>query len=514
MRHLRPLLKWSAVAFALGAALWLAILFWGQQVRQAFTHDDTLLYWIFLPMTVVVIGTFQQFFVRSKSTGFATVQQAPSANTPPNISQTAEKPITLPVLGAWCMTSAGLDSMHFWEALVEKRNRPTPDPVLVDDQGFPLLTGRVNRLDTTSSENSTIKTIPEEHTRMAPGSAEWRDAVMRTCALLESLVDHIQQNWPLVLPNASAQDLQEGSQNSRYALPPEGAIPPLSSPEKSLFLQVTLLLPVDFHPSEQQHLLACLSKKLAAFPFSDKEIRLDLVPAQNDGTILALADEFSRHADRNRYAEALLILACDSLLCASTIKSLQSENRLFTARTPDGVMPGEAAFGFLCANDRALQWAISPPLCHLAGIARTERDTSAKMPEKPSSACLTDTITHALKAAGITGSMIGTVACDADHRVIHALECMGTMMDVTPHLDVIRHRLAVNEAYGYLGTASVPGALIAAIMQTRDAEHPVLLFNVSHEVDRVAAVLISADRTATCPPSYIQADNGLRDNLS
>jgi hypothetical protein len=66
------------------------------------------------------------------------------------------------------------------------------------------------------------------------------------------------------------------------------------------------------------------------------------------------------------------------------------------------------------------------------------------------------------------------------------------MMEQVPHLDAIQNRLAPNEACGHIGTASVMGALVAAIAHAKNASQPVLLFNVSHSTDRAAALVLPA----------------------
>jgi hypothetical protein len=201
-------------------------------------------------------------------------------------------------------------------------------------------------------------------------------------------------------------------------------------------------------------------------------------------------DQFSTDACRDNRAQALLLLACDSALCDTIAQDWQANGRLFNPRCPNGLMMGEAAFAVLCANDKALNAAAIDPACRFTRLSRAHRDTSADTQSKPSYACLANVVKEALLAANLSGESIGAVACDADHRTNRTLECMGAMMDQTPHLDAIRNRLAAAEACGHIGAASVAGALVAAIMQSKNSGYPVLLFNVSHVTDRAAALLI------------------------
>jgi hypothetical protein len=158
-------------------------------------------------------------------------------------------------------------------------------------------------------------------------------------------------------------------------------------------------------------------------------------------------------------------------------------------------MMGEAAFGVLCVNHKALQTGSLEAQCQLTRVSLDKREVSADQPGKPSYACLTATVNDALATADLPGEKIGTVACDADHRTNRTLECIGAMMNATPQLDAVENRLAINEACGHLGAASVLGALVAAITQAKNASQPTLLFNVSHIFDRAAAVLLPIEDT-------------------
>jgi hypothetical protein len=236
-----------------------------------------------------------------------------------------------------------------------------------------------------------------------------------------------------------------------------------------------------------------LFEKVTALQIPVDHVHIEVLTASDDSTVLAVMDKFNAQAHREDTTEALLLLASYSSLCNTVLEDWLSSGQLFSTHCPSGLMLGEAAFSILCVSNKALKFSAASPKCYLTRVSFGRRETSADLPGKPSYVCLTEIANQAVVSAGISGEKIGAVASDADHRTNRALECIGAMMNVTPQLDAVENRLATNEACGHTGAASVSGALVAGIMQADDASHPVLLFNVSHMVDRAAAILLPAN---------------------
>jgi hypothetical protein len=487
MSRFRTFAKWSLISIALVTAIWLGVVIWWQTTQRVVTVQDTLLYLGALPLAALIcIGLFQWRFLRRKrqkesSDNASAADSARGEPTSPN-----EQGIQLPILSAWAITGFAANPEEFMHALRDRQIRPLPDALLTDEQGFPLLTGRIADLDTAAIQEDLIRIAAERKVDDMPDAETWREAVLRTLALLGSLLDQVLADLPLSL------DMSADSQATRRvdALTLRGIAPLPSTPDQQLRLKIKLLLPAHFQPVEQQLALAYLLQRSIELPLSNEYVHLDIVQARDDATALVLIDQFSADSYRDNRAQALLLLACDSTLCDTVAHEWQANGRLFNSRCPNGLMPGEAAFAVFCANEKAVQAAAADPACRLTRLSRAQREVPADTPGKPSHGCLADVVKNALLAANLSGASIGTVACDADHRTNRTLECMGAMMDQTPHLDAIQNRLAAAEACGHIGAASVTGALVAAVMQSKDAAHPVLLFNVSHVTDRAAAVLI------------------------
>jgi hypothetical protein len=484
MSRFRTLVKWSLVSIVLVAMIWLTVIIRWQTTQRVVTVQDTLVYLGVLPLAVLIcIGLLQWRSFRRKNQNDTSNHKTSASATEGAVSKPA---VQLPILSAWAVTSFATNAEEFVQALRDRQVRPLPDASLTDDQGFPILTGRIADLDTAAIQEELIRMAAERKIENIPDAESWRAAFLRTLALLGGLLDQVLDDLPLCLDMPV--DVQANQEADALTL--RGAAPLPSTPDEQLRLKIKLLIPAHFHSVEQQLAIAYLLHRTAEMPLPNEHLHLDIVQANDDAAALALMDQFSTDACRDNRAQALLLLACDSALCDTIAQDWQANGRLFNPRCPNGLMMGEAAFAVLCANDKALNAAAIDPACRFTRLSRAHRDTSADTQSKPSYACLANLVKDALLAANLSGESIGAVACDADHRTNRTLECMGAMMDQTPHLDAIRNRLAAAEACGHIGAASVAGALVAAIMQSKNSGYPVLLFNVSHVTDRAAALLI------------------------
>jgi hypothetical protein len=385
------------------------------------------------------------------------------------------------VLGAWAVTAEG-EEQAFLEALKEKRRRPRPDPTLCDSYGFPVRTTRIEPLSLDQiDERLNLSTPSQENTAQMQESSI---ASMRTMALLLALIDQVANAWPFdfdaMLPaeEITSTATLRGSESKSLS-------------KSGLFIpRIKLLVPFDFpqheHEPFRRHAIRALQDGLPGWRHTD----VDIIPAHADTTALILLKEFGENANRSPMPQALLLLACESTLCPTVADKLEAEGKLFSASTPHGLMLGEAGFGILCANDAALPFVLSPPVCRIGPVALGHRISSADAPGRPTFNELTQVASQALEGAAVLPEHVGAIACDADHRTNRTLECIGVILDLTPRLDAIEDRLATNEQFGHLGAASALGGLVAAAVQANTHDMPVLLLSLTHVLQRAAAVLL------------------------
>ena len=501
-RPFRSAALWSVVSLALFVVTWLAVVIWWQITQRVVTPDDAILYLLVLPCALIICASIARHMARRKEGPVI----ADNQNVTPS-SQSADldqntRCSTLSVLSVWAATSFANNAEEFVEALAEKRLRPQPDPFLTDQNGFPVLSGRTSSLDIVSVENWLQEALQDGRLPhlVVPGSP--RHSTIRALSLLSAVMDQLLSDWPW--SDSKDTDSRREQEVTVPMLRGSSGLPSFAT--LSLHLRIVLLVSEDLASEEQDVARTYVAERLSDLDSNGQSPHLELVPSRDGAAALAIANQFNIDSGRDTIPRALLLLACDSALCPSVVDDWSLKGQLFDSRCPNGLMMGEASFGALFANESAVSAALTVPTCWVTHAGIANREASADAPGNASHECLSRTVATALASGRVNGHAIGTVACDSDHRTNRTLECIGTMMAQTPHLDAIQNRLATNEVCGHLGAASVLGSFVAGVIQSHHASHPVLFFNVSHPTERAAAVLLPvATPSPDMHPTVLQA---------
>jgi hypothetical protein len=497
-KRYRALAIWTLVTIAVSATIWLAAIAWWRATQQTVSNRELAICLIVLPLAA--IGTFAalSMLLKHRKNRIKAVEPILPSAEPPE-SQSSPRAAPLPILAAWAVTSVATDGNELVDALAGRTARPVPDMLLTDEQGFPVLASRVPELDLLPIETMLAAHISEAQTASQHDIDSYSAACLRAVALLAAMLDRVLDDWPLQDIDSTMQERADRTATLR------GSSGLSSEAVRPFIVQVKLLVAASLQAHEQAFARACLENRLAPLETRRYRFQIELVAGDDDASALNMVSRFSRASDAAP-DQALLLLACDSTLCPQIAEEWAATGRLFSSRQPNGLMMGEAAFGILCVRAAVQEHALTAPICHLSSVQGARRTASADLPGKPSSVCLKEQIAKAMDASGIGRDDIGGVVCDADHRNGRTLECIGAMIDQTPGLDAIQDRLAISEGCGHLGAASTAGVLAVAALQAARTERPVLLFNVSHSIDRAAAVMIPSQRIdAAHPPEHLHA---------
>ncbi|GAB3554509.1 hypothetical protein GCM10027343_42570 [Noviherbaspirillum agri] len=485
---LRIAFRWFAISFLIVAATWLAAIFWWQLTQRAVSTTDAILHMVVLPIALLLtIALARRALTAKASPRRTTVAQNPEVALSDN--QTSDKnqenhAPALAIVGAWASTCLSPYGDELPDLLNERRTRPTPDESLLDDHGFPLLSGRTKELDTDAVETALATVITGSPDAPGELTDEARDALLRALALLDSVLAQMSEEWPRSFASAAEISEQDAGAATLRGLPDR------SAPPGGVNLQVKLLLSDELNDDEVRSARAYIAYRLAAYGISASQTSIDALVSDDAPIALALAEEFRRTANsglERDLPQALLLLSGVSHLCPSIAETWESKGLIFSSQRPNGRMLGEAAFAILCANKKALAIESIKPMCNLSPVVCAQRNNSDK--EKLKADVLGGAIHNALDAAKLAGDAIGSVICDADHRSDRTLESIGAMVSVAPTLDAIRDRVAIEESCGHLGAASALGVLAVGAITAEQAMHPVLLFNVGHPAERAAALL-------------------------
>ncbi|KIF81430.1 hypothetical protein [Noviherbaspirillum autotrophicum] len=480
----RTLRKSIFISIILIALTWGTIIYWWQATQRNVTGWNIALWLGVLPC--VLLPAMLILKRRKVRVQDALARQAMPENlmTQPSLPNVQPAP-ALPILNAWAVAHAAMDAGTLTRMLAERRTRPRPDPELTDDDGFPVLTSRVAGLDTVGVERWLARADAACHLSAPSG---WRAAFVRTLALLELLIGQIERDSDALAAATVRNSIGQDESGATLR-----GTPDTSGHIKQFRILVRLMIPDAFSPHEWQLALDYLTQRLPLSP--DGNLQVELVTEQDDASAIAELERFSLKSRDERDPQALLLLACDSMLCPDVLANWQSNASLFGTSCPNGLMAGEGAFGILCANAAGLDALSVPAACLLAGASSSMRDHSADAPGKPSHTALDLAAHDALARSGLAPDQVGMVVCDTDHRPSRILECIGTMARHTPHLDAIQSRFAVSESCGHLGAASGLATLAAGVQHVTDTSSPVLVLNLDHAVNRTAAVLVPSVET-------------------
>lgn len=480
----RRILQWGTISLILVAAIWFSVILWWQSGQRLIRAGDVVFYLIVLPVAALFLLFCLLWRLKIQQKKAAVTAAALSLQASRQKEIQPEVPAsTLPVLSAWSITSAADNPADFLQALTERQQRPRPDAGLRDAHGFPLHAGRIKDLDTLTAGENLAQLLALKGMPSIPGTDGHRVSFLRSMALLFELMDQIGAEWPLA-PDDGATTIAMAAGTLRGT---HSVSTPVAN---QLQLHVKLLVPADFQAAEQKLALDFLLDKASALLAHPQHLHAQVIPAQDDASILWLAEQFRIDAMSSIRPQALLLMACESTLCESVVEKWQASGKIFSSQSPSGLMMGEAGFAIMCINHAAMPLALCEPVCQMSQVCKVMRDAPADGPDKPSSLALVEVICQTLLAAGIAGEKISAVACDADHRTSRVLECIGAMMHHTPQLDAVSNRLATSETCGHTGAASVAGSWVAGIMQAHASRQPVLLFNVGHLHERAAALLV------------------------
>jgi hypothetical protein len=362
-------------------------------------------------------------------------EAAPLAPAPP-VGQ------PLAIIAAAVRSPYGATAEALASALAGKEARPTLDPSLVDDAGYPVATARcADAVDDTVLTRLTAW-LTEAAIDVAFDDAGSRALVMATHVATELAQHTIKlQDAPLlhlapVLPSSWTRE-------QRHAA--------------SLWLQHTVA-----HggwPLERIELMAAV----------DTDI-FDAVPA------LLLADLAARPF------VAAMVIACASHLGEETIQQWR------VGQPPDAVA-GEGAAGLLL-TDPAQAAAIDGALFALMSpIQGGRRDTDADTSRGPVPPLLAKLAQDALDAAQCERGAVAMIVADTSARPGRMLELMGYAGAAMPQLDDQADIIALGHASGSCGAAPAMTALALAHHHACARTGPVLWIANDHAYQRCVAVV-------------------------
>lgn len=451
-------LRRGALAACIFAACWIGAVWYWRATNRMPATGDVALYFVALPLLLVFVVWLARrlpaLLLGAAATTSATAAAAAAA-TQTTAPTAPEQARSLAIMDAALRLPHAESCDDLAAALAGGKARPTLDPKLVDDDGYPVMTARTEAQPDQAFQADCLDWFNQQGMpEIAPTDAQWRALGMASAVVAD-----------LAGPAAAA--------NGETAAP---------------MLRLIALLPHAWPPTLQAATAQWLGHTAAQAGWPASLMQVEAAPTASVAALLhRLAQQAAPHIS--------MVVACNSSLAQADVDDWSNAGTLFTARHPQGLIPGEGAAALLLA-DPASAGTTPHTLLHAPAGARL--DQSADTARRVDPARLSALASQAMTSAGLAADRIALVVADSGQRSSRVLEVAGVLGTTLPALDAGDDVLHVGVASGACGTVSLLAALALAHHQAQERASPVLCLGNEDPIDRCAAVVRPV---AFAPPS-------------
>ncbi len=447
------LLSLLAVALCWGGAIW----FWRATNRMPAT-EDLVIYLILLPLGLLLAV----WLGRKLIAVIAAAPAAASAGAPANdvAAPPPVPPAPLAILASALRNPHGASPDELSAALLEGKARPELDAQLVDDNGFPVMTARSEEAEDTGLEEEITEWFAAEGAPEPTFKDEhWRALTMAT---------------------AVARDLAGAAVG---ALVLADVQPPM--------LHLLPLLPGEWTFEERRAGGLWLRHVVgqAGWPQTRIALAAEVAVDARGASPAAVLGRLAHQRTLSGAPLVGLIVAAASHVGQASVDKWETNNVLFAAARPQGLIPGEGAAGLLLVDmDQAVALEGEKyALLHLEPEAR--RHNSADESKKADARLLGTMTENVLESSLTVAPKVAMLVSDTGHRTSRVLELMELAGSELAHLDLDADLLRVGGACGTCGAVPFMTALALARHHAIELDAPVLCIS-NEDPYRRGAVLI------------------------
>jgi hypothetical protein len=362
-------------------------------------------------------------------------------------------------------------------AVAGNRARPSLDKELSDDDGYPILSARLEHIDDAVLRDHLLQWL---HARQLDDprfdQGQWR-ALAAASAVASELAAQASVHIGL------APWLEQQQERRQGRLPPDSvAVPAPPS------LRLLALWPDEWQPQQRELAQQWLHHVADGAGWPAALLAPATAPlAHNDAEAGVVLNELLQRCADIHHPCLAIVIAAGSHLTEAHISHLSSQNALYTAKQPQGRIPGEGAAGLLLA-DAATAGHIGGGST-LQALHQGRRLTSADEVRRDTDTSLADAVNHALQAAQVNGAAITLVAADTGHRTSRVTELMHVVTAAAPQLDPGVDVISAGASCGSCGAVGWLTALALGDAEAQDRNAPVLCISNEDPYHRYAALL-------------------------
>jgi hypothetical protein len=362
-------------------------------------------------------------------------------------------------------------------AVAGNRARPTLDKELSDDDGYPILSARLEDAGDAALRDDLLPWLQArqlDDPRFDQG--QWR-ALAAASAVAAELAAQASVHIGL------APWLEQQEERRQGRLPPDSVAVPAPPA-----LRLLAMWPDDWQPQQRELAQQWLHHVADEAGWPTALLAPAAAPlTRNDAEAGIVLNELLQRCADTHHPCLAIVIAAGSHLSEANISRLSSQNALYTANQPQGRIPGEGAAGLLLA-DAATAGRIGGGST-LQALHHGRRLTSADEVRRDTDTSLPDAVNHALQAAQVNGSAITLVAADTGHRTSRVTELMHVVTAAAPQLDPGVDVISAGASCGSCGAVGWLTALALGDAEAQDRNAPVLCISNEDPYHRYAALL-------------------------
>ncbi|CUI03684.1 hypothetical protein [Massilia antarctica] len=457
-----PVLKRSLLVLLVFGLAWVGAIVYWQGSTRAPDSGDLLLYLLALPLAILLLLWLGAFLIGMLA---AAPVIAVAADVPPPAPPPPAPVAPLGVLASALRVPFGASAAELAETLAEHKVRPALDPALVDQDGFPLMSARVDGADDPGVQDDMLAWLPHNGFPVL----QYNDEQWRALTLASAVTRELAAQVTL-----------------HSALKPAAA--PGTAPLAPT-LQLLMLWQAGWHQDQRSAAGQWLAHLVAQAGWPRERIALDpeLAGDPSAATPAALVQRLARQSGDGHPVLALVV-ACASHIGEASVARWAAQNTLLTAKQGQGRLPGEGAAALLLADPVQAALIDSQAPVQLLS-AEGQLDASADSARRADAKVLRVLSEQVLARAAGGAAEVKLIVADTGNRTSRVMETMNLAGALLPELDDADQLLQVGRASGTCGAVPFVAALAVAAHQAAALNAPVLCLSNEDPFRRCAALV-------------------------
>ena len=474
--------QWISRSLLIGGVfllVWLAVIYSWRTSNRLPSNIEVGAYFLGFPL--LVLGTLWLGRKVVQTSGAGAVSQAKSettqsVNEASLINASSSESITqeFVVFASSVKTCQGMTGAEVLEKLKSGEARLELDESLVDEDGFPIPSGRITSvtIDEANDEFLTwqrtgkkpeILWLTEDLRAISLGGESLREMLDAAHECVANSLDSSSASMPVNQGNSQA--------SSASSLDP-------------IVLEIFLRVPERWSTLQS---IACSEwyRKIALdSTWSSENLRIQILKKGHvQPQFEFLSNQFIEQQNLQKNS-AILVLAFDSMIGDESVDSMQRTGVLVHGKNPNGKVPSEGAAALLVMKKLdALSLGLKAE-AYVSGVAQKRREQSITQDRNGKDGALRELILHTMSALSVPNEAIQSVISDTGNQINQTLELAALGTNLFPELDLTTDFSKLTEACGDLGGVASLATVALGFEQARNGASCVLCASNLDEYQR------------------------------